>query len=215
MNFVGAMPFMKSSISILISITMLAAMGNYTAVADESYSEKQNAIIQKESYRIGHTYYLKRPYNIIEFFDQPNNSAENHSSRKTADEMKSGPYKIVDIVKSNNLNWASSPWDKEELFFKVLTPNNSIKYISIAHGFIDDDLVDKPSASDKSKNSKSCDLPNGSPIGANKKQIQDCYGKPRHINTTVTARFEHEQWVYPGGYVYFDNDIVTAYQLTK
>jgi hypothetical protein len=29
------------------------------------------------------------------------------------------------------------------------------------------------------------------------------WGKPDHVNRTVTAADEREQWVYPHGYLYF------------
>lgn len=38
------------------------------------------------------------------------------------------------------------------------------------------------------------------------------WGKPRKVNRTVRAGVVHEQWVYGGGYLYFDNGILTSYQ---
>lgn len=42
--------------------------------------------------------------------------------------------------------------------------------------------------------------------------LKSCWGKPLSVNETITARGKHEQWVYNGGYVYFDGGIVTAIQ---
>lgn len=43
--------------------------------------------------------------------------------------------------------------------------------------------------------------------------VRSSWGKPRSINTTLTARGKHEQWVYGGRqYVYLDDGIVTSVQ---
>lgn len=42
--------------------------------------------------------------------------------------------------------------------------------------------------------------------------LQSSWGKPRKINRTTTLTREREQWVYDGGYLYFDNGILTAIQ---
>lgn len=41
---------------------------------------------------------------------------------------------------------------------------------------------------------------------------KSCWGAPRKINTTTTARGTHEQWVYGGGYLYLDDGVVTSIQ---
>lgn len=38
------------------------------------------------------------------------------------------------------------------------------------------------------------------------------WGAPQKINTTETANGTHEQWVYEGGYIYFENGYVTSIQ---
>lgn len=38
------------------------------------------------------------------------------------------------------------------------------------------------------------------------------WGRPRSINRTTTSFREHEQWVYDGGYLYFENGTLTAIQ---
>lgn len=41
--------------------------------------------------------------------------------------------------------------------------------------------------------------------------IASSWGYPQNINRTTNARGTREQWVYPGGgYLYFDNDVLTA-----
>jgi hypothetical protein len=50
-------------------------------------------------------------------------------------------------------------------------------------------------------------------IGMTKAQvIGSSWGKPRDINRTITARGTQEQWVYGGGYLYFQDDILTTIQ---
>jgi hypothetical protein len=52
-------------------------------------------------------------------------------------------------------------------------------------------------------------------IGMNTKQMIDGtkWGKPDHINRTITATKVHEQWVYgDNSYLYFENGKLTAIQ---
>ncbi len=42
--------------------------------------------------------------------------------------------------------------------------------------------------------------------------LASSWGKPRKINRTTTARSTSEQWVYDGGYLYFDDGILTTIQ---
>lgn len=53
----------------------------------------------------------------------------------------------------------------------------------------------------------------GVAIGMNKADvIASSWGKPQKINTTTNARGSHEQWVYGGGYLYFEDGILTSIQ---
>jgi hypothetical protein len=49
-------------------------------------------------------------------------------------------------------------------------------------------------------------------IGMTKEQVRVSWGKPERVNRTVTSRSNHEQWVYGGAYLYFDDDILTSFQ---
>lgn len=50
-----------------------------------------------------------------------------------------------------------------------------------------------------------CDRKGGVDIGMTKIQVlSSCWGKPKSINATTTARGTREQWVYGGSYLYFD-----------
>jgi hypothetical protein len=42
--------------------------------------------------------------------------------------------------------------------------------------------------------------------------LASSWGRPEKVNRTTTVRGEREQWVYPGGYLYFENGILTAIQ---
>jgi hypothetical protein len=42
--------------------------------------------------------------------------------------------------------------------------------------------------------------------------IASMWGKPRKINRTTTAHGTREQWVYDGGYLYFEDDTLTTIQ---
>jgi len=41
---------------------------------------------------------------------------------------------------------------------------------------------------------------------------QSSWGRPESVNRTITARGTHEQWVYGGSYLYFDDGVLTAIQ---
>lgn len=50
-------------------------------------------------------------------------------------------------------------------------------------------------------------------IGMSKEQVlASNWGKPRKINRTSGANYEHEQWVYDGGYLYFQGGLLTTVQ---
>lgn len=42
--------------------------------------------------------------------------------------------------------------------------------------------------------------------------LASSWGRPRKINRTTRASGVSEQWVYDGGYLYFDNGVLTAIQ---
>lgn len=53
-------------------------------------------------------------------------------------------------------------------------------------------------------------------LGMTREQVfSTCLGKPKHINTTITAAGRREQLIYPGGYVYLDNGVVSGIQTLK
>jgi hypothetical protein len=49
-------------------------------------------------------------------------------------------------------------------------------------------------------------------IGMTDDMAQDSRGSPTDINRTVTASVVHEQWVYVGAYLYFENGRLTSWQ---
>ena len=54
----------------------------------------------------------------------------------------------------------------------------------------------------------------GVSIGMTAEQVRkdSSWGSPDHINRTVTAVGERQQWVYPGGYLYFEDSKLVAIQ---
>ncbi|MDB5017055.1 MAG: hypothetical protein JWQ84_1887 [Mucilaginibacter sp.] len=48
--------------------------------------------------------------------------------------------------------------------------------------------------------------------GMTKAQARLSWGEPNQIHRTVFSGGVHEQWVYDGGYLYFENGILTAWQ---
>jgi len=50
-------------------------------------------------------------------------------------------------------------------------------------------------------------------IGMSKQDVLDSsWGRPRDINRTTNSRGIHEQWVYDGGYLYFDDGVLRSIQ---
>ena len=49
-------------------------------------------------------------------------------------------------------------------------------------------------------------------LGMNKDAVKLSWGEPDDINRTVFPGNVHEQWVYPGRYLYFENGILTSFQ---
>lgn len=49
-------------------------------------------------------------------------------------------------------------------------------------------------------------------IGMTAEQARMSWGKPEEINKTTTDNVKHEQWVYSGSYLYFDNGMLTTIQ---
>lgn len=53
----------------------------------------------------------------------------------------------------------------------------------------------------------------GVKIGMTKSQsLASQWGRPQSVNKTTTRNGTHEQWCYNGGYLYFDNGILTTIQ---
>ena len=53
----------------------------------------------------------------------------------------------------------------------------------------------------------------GVAIGMTKEQVLSSnWGRPQSVNKTITANGTREQWVYNGGYLYFDNGVLTTIQ---
>jgi hypothetical protein len=68
----------------------------------------------------------------------------------------------------------------------------------------------------KKQQASVCDRKGGASIGDNAATIlKSCWGKPKTINQTITARGRHEQWVYNGGYLYLENGVVTSIQTSR
>jgi hypothetical protein len=42
--------------------------------------------------------------------------------------------------------------------------------------------------------------------------LQSSWGRPNKVNRTITARGTHEQWVYGGGYLYFEDGVLISIQ---
>ena len=54
-------------------------------------------------------------------------------------------------------------------------------------------------------------------LGMTAKQVieKSSWGKPNEINETVTKHGVHEQWVYSGGYLYFEDGKLTSFQTKR
>jgi hypothetical protein len=57
----------------------------------------------------------------------------------------------------------------------------------------------------------------GAIIGMTAEEVRagTSWGRPNHINRTITANGISDQWVYGGGYLYFSNGVLTAMQTSN
>jgi hypothetical protein len=61
-----------------------------------------------------------------------------------------------------------------------------------------------------------CKRRGGVSIGMTADQVRaTCWGKPQSVNRTITARGNHEQWVYGSSYVYLEQGVVTSIQTSS
>ncbi|HYW09972.1 MAG TPA: hypothetical protein VE913_23605 [Longimicrobium sp.] len=49
-------------------------------------------------------------------------------------------------------------------------------------------------------------------LGFTPQQVRAGWGRPRDITRSIYTFGVHEQWVYDGGYVYFEDGVVTSIQ---
>ena len=49
-------------------------------------------------------------------------------------------------------------------------------------------------------------------VGMTADQARLSWGKPKEVNRTMLSGKATEQWVYSGGYLYFENSVLTAIQ---
>lgn len=69
---------------------------------------------------------------------------------------------------------------------------------------------------EQAANDARCAKIGGASVGMNAAAIRkSCWGRPLRVNTTLTARGTHEQWVYAGGYLYLDDGVVTSIQTSR
>lgn len=53
----------------------------------------------------------------------------------------------------------------------------------------------------------------GVSIGMTQQEVLDSsWGRPQRIHKTTSANYQHEQWVYDGGYLYFEGGILRTIQ---
>jgi hypothetical protein len=65
----------------------------------------------------------------------------------------------------------------------------------------------------ESRSTRSKRKKEGVQIGMSMEEVrQSSWGRPNSVNRTVTSSGTHEQWVYGGGYLYFEDGILTTVQ---
>jgi hypothetical protein len=97
-------------------------------------------------------------------------------------------------------------------FYQVQLSDGRAGYIGSA--FRDRFLNSESTASEREWIS-ACEQ-NGPSIGMTESQVFICFGRPSKTNTTVTGNGKREQLVYGyRGYVYLDNGIVSAVQMSR
>ena len=116
--------------------------------------------------------------------------------------------------------------DLDEIYLKVIFPGEKIGYIpleelieNIAKGpryNFQEYIFSRPPdefARIERQQAAQQKAKGGVRIGMTKEQVlASNWGRPRTVNSTITNGGKREQWVYEGGYLYFQNGVVYAIQ---
>lgn len=101
-------------------------------------------------------------------------------------------------------------YPEEAKEFQKLKPELSEKAKREAH---DEEIAAAKRSASRRKAEATRRKKEGVRIGMSQSEvIASSWGKPNHVNRTVTARGTHEQWVYGGGYLYFEDGVLTSIQ---
>lgn len=95
------------------------------------------------------------------------------------------------------------------------SPSLAIELLDECAGLLDDaaTAARARAADAKERNRLALARTQGVSIGMTQAEaLESAWGKPSKVNRTTTANIVTEQWVYPGGYLYFTNGKLTAIQ---
>lgn len=122
--------------------------------------------------------------------------------------VKAGtPLKIIRAVRKN------TGYVEMDVGYAVEEPSGARGYVHSTDPILMSDEAQKKK-SDAAAND--CKKRGGVSIGMTAAQVYaSCWGKPRSVNETITARGKHAQWVYGSGYLYLDDGIVTSMQVSR
>ncbi len=101
------------------------------------------------------------------------------------------------------------PRDKARAMFMLARdyPDVGAKYAAQADKLIE--AADRQEAAAEKRRKRS----EGVRIGMTMEDVlASSWGRPQSVNKTTTSRGTREQWVYGGGYLYFENGVLTAIQ---
>ncbi|WP_249621014.1 hypothetical protein [Desulfuromonas sp. CSMB_57] len=123
--------------------------------------------------------------------------------------------KIKDITLERDTpkNYYDKTIRKKIVIFAICENNNEIKYeYDVDIEKISQDFYRKNIGKGWSKRALNAINNKNIYIGMTKKQVLTSWGRPKDVNRMVGSWGVHEQWVYPGSYLYFENGILSSFQ---
>ena len=173
------------------SLSELADDSHFYLVSDVNTAQKL----------IGKTIWIKRPSSQTAPY--PDEEPFIEKSLHNVD-----PVKVLEIdLKNHGLSWETP------IKLLVETANKKQGLINYGERYV---YTQNPIGKKWSKQAVEAIKSNKVYVGMNEEQARLSWGEPEHINTTMGAAFQEEQWVYGSGYyLYFTNGKLTNLQTSK
>jgi hypothetical protein len=206
-RFVGRWPraFLGLLFAALVVIYGLFWLNRLQAEAEQLKAEQQ-AVAAAEVHRLAEEVREKK--------------AAEELAQKCGANFSALATKAADLVKSGNANDAFNLIKPCNLYADATAPvkkfiqdTSAAASLERAEKMTREDARRADTAKKVDEADKAARRKQGVQIGMSKEQVlASNWGKPTKINRTTGANYEHEQWVYDGGYLYFRGGVLSTIQ---